>query len=151
MPFQKKPRVPSEFDFRVLPDRIDPPRHQQTLLPDTLSMPPAEQIVVEAFGYYPQHVELENATGTVQSIPLDLRPIPGVLSANAWSWAAIGLGLLSAVGAVAVEDAVEFHSATQKATIQWGLIGGGGGLFLTGVALQKWARKQHSDGQQSAH
>ena len=112
------------------------------ILPESVALPLTEaSITIEAFGFFPEKMLLEPLEGGIQTVDVDLRPVPRVRSLSTWGWAAIGLGLVSALGAVAVEDSVNFHSAPQKAWIQWSLIGGGGGLFLTGIGLQNWARQ----------
>ena len=120
---------------------LDSGRRSLTL-PESTALPlDLESVTIEAFGFFPKEVMLEPLNGGIQTVSVDLRPVPRVRTLSAWSWAAIGLGLVAAVGAVAVEDSVDFHSAAQKGWTQWSLIGGGGGLFLTGVGLQNWARQ----------
>ena len=124
---------------------LDSGRRSLTL-PESAGLPlDADSVTIEAFGFFPKEVMLEPLNGGIQTVTVDLRPVPRVRTLSTWSWAAIGIGLVAAAGAVAVEDSVDFHSAVQKGWIQWSLIGGGGGLFLTGIGLQNWARQlQHA-------
>jgi len=107
---------------------------------DALQVPPGEATLrVKARGYFPRQAEVLISNSAVTSLQVDLEPIPDYEWMAVSGWVGLGLGLVLSVGAIAVQDSVEFDSPGKRETAQWILLGSGGTLLLTGGILAKEA------------
>jgi len=107
---------------------------------DSLHIPAgSSKLRVSAHGYAPREGQFEISNSQVTSIDYVLEPIPNYEWMTTSGWIGVGLGLVLSIGAIAVQDAVEFDTPAHRDVIQWSFLGTGSALLFTGSLLVKEA------------
>ena len=111
-------------------------QHYDLWLGDALSLPSGEgKLVITRSGFHPLEGMLDLKAGEVHEIQARFSPIDHYAWVNTSGWLGVGLGALLVVAGVAVHDSVDFERPALREAAQWGLMGGGGTLFLSGTFL----------------
>jgi hypothetical protein len=112
---------------------------------DSLHVPAgASNLRVSAHGYIPREGKIQISNSQVTSIDYVLEPIPDYEWMTTSGWIGVGLGLVLSIGAIAVEDTVDFDTPVHKNAIQWSFLGTGSALLFTGSLLVKEAHSLES-------
>lgn len=107
---------------------------------DSLQVPAgSSNLRVKADGYIPREGQVDISNSQVTSIDYVLEPIPNYAWMTTSGWIGVGVGLVLSIGAIAVQDTVEFDSPAHRDAAQWSFLGTGSALLFTGSLLVKEA------------